>query len=169
MWKLTLILLFFCLASCQEKESVEESATTVDWQSKEIDLSQFRDLEKGESYLSIYSEIYSQTMHRTHDLTVTVSLRNTSSSDSIFISTANYYDTNGKLIKGYVKKSIFLSPLETIDIVINELDNSGGTGGNFVFDWFKKEGSQDPYFEAIMISTSGQQGLSFTTQGIRVK
>ena len=58
--------------------------------------------------------------------------------------------------------------METVEIVIDQDDNEGGTGANFIFDWKIKPDTNEPLFEAVMISTYGQQGLSFTTTGIRL-
>jgi hypothetical protein len=63
---------------------------------------------------------------------------------------------------------IYLKPLETVEIIIEEQDIEGGSGANFVFDWAMANGKNPPLFEAIMISTHGQQGLSFTTRGVPV-
>ena len=58
--------------------------------------------------------------------------------------------------------------METAEIVIDEIDKEGGTGANFLFEWKVTKNTNEPFFEGIMISTSGQQGLSFTTQGRRI-
>ena len=58
--------------------------------------------------------------------------------------------------------------METIEIIIEEKDSEGGSGANFVFDWAMKNDTNPPLIEAVMISTYGQQGLSFTTRGVRV-
>jgi len=62
-----------------------------------------------------------------------------------------------------------LQKMETLEIVIAELDKKGGTGGNLIFEWGKKKTTSPPLFEAVMIATYGQQGLSFTTQGKRIE
>jgi hypothetical protein len=95
-------------------------------------------------------------------------MRNTNLKDSIFINNASYFDTEGNLIRTYFNKPIFLKPMETVEIVIDELDKQGGTGANFIFDWAIKQTSNEPLFEGIMISTSGQQGLSFSTIGKKI-
>ena len=123
----------------------------------------------GSTYLSVYSEIYSQSEHRTHNLTATVSMRNTNLSDTVFIDKAAYFDTHGNPIRSYFDKPVFIAPMETVEIVIDEVDREGGTGANFLFNWRIKPTSNEPLFEGVMISTSGQQGLSFTTQGKRLK
>jgi hypothetical protein len=98
-----------------------------------------------------------------------VSLRNTSDTDTIYITNASYYDTHGKLVRTYFDNAIYLSPLETTEIVIDEKDVTGGTGSNFIFEWSMPAGASEPLFEGVMSSTMGQQGLSFTTQGKRIK
>lgn len=59
--------------------------------------------------------------------------------------------------------------METIEIVIDEKDNEGGSGANFIFNWRANAQLTEPLFESVMISTYGQQGISFLTQGIRIK
>ena len=59
--------------------------------------------------------------------------------------------------------------METLEIVINEEEISSGTGGNFMFDWMLNKDATEPLFESVMISTTSQQGLSFTSQGKRIQ
>lgn len=125
-------------------------------------------LQKGKTYLSIYSHIYSFSLEKSHNLTAMVSLRNVSDADTIYISKADYYGTQGQLIRHYFKKPIYLKPLETVEIVIDEIDEHGGSGANFIFEWTTKSTTPEPLFEAIMTSLRGSQGLSFTTQGRRI-
>lgn len=119
-------------------------------------------------YVPIYSDIYSQSKNVSFLLTATLSIRNTSMSDSIYIEAIDYYNTNGELVRKYTENTLFLKPLESIDYVIDENDESGGTGANFIIIWGAKNSYLKPIFEAVMISTRGQQGISFTTQGISI-
>lgn len=157
------------LAACQNRQEIS-SIDPVNWESRTVtDLPADSLLDSGTTYLAIYSEIYSQSEHRTHDLTVTVSLRNTDEEESIYISRADYFDTGGQLIRTYFERPIYLAPLETVEIIIGKRDQTGGSGANFLFDWQVPAGAAEPLFEAVMISTYGQQGLSFTTSGRRIK
>ncbi|MGB1210762.1 MAG: DUF3124 domain-containing protein [Lacinutrix venerupis] len=126
-------------------------------------------LVSGSTYLSVYSQIYSITEHKKLDLTATISIRNINKRDTVFIKSANYYDTKGDLIRTYLTTPIFVKPMQTIEIVIDEKDQTGGAGANFVFDWLAPEKVNSPYFEGVMITTYGQQGLSLTTQGVEIK
>ncbi len=168
--KLVLILLSLFILSCDKKAHKDVSSVDpINWSARTVALSVSDSLVEGSSYLSVYSQIYSETEHRTHNLTGTISMRNTNLKDSIFIRKAEYFDTHGNSIRTYFDKPIFIKPMETVEIVIDEKDQSGGTGANFLFHWSIKPTSHEPYFEGVMISTSGQQGLSFTTKGIRAE
>ncbi|MDG3582252.1 MULTISPECIES: DUF3124 domain-containing protein [Galbibacter] len=166
-----MLIIVFSFSCKQPVEDIhDQDIEMVNWESRNISLPANDSLwVNGQTYLSIYSQIYSYTQHGKHDLTTTVSLRNISSKDSIYITKADYHNEKGALIRSYVKKPVYIAPLETIEIVIAKDDNHGGSGGNFIFDWTVSKNTKAPYFEAVMISTAGQQGLSFTTQGIRVK
>lgn len=165
---LLFILSIVSLFSC-EKEKEYSSINPINWEKRAVPYTLSDSLEKGSTYLSIYSQIYSLTEHQTHNLTATVSMRNVNRKDSLYITKAEYFNTHGTSIRTYFKTPIYIAPMEAVEIVIDEVDGEGGTGANFIFDWQKKKSSNDPYFEGVMISTSGQQGLSFTTQGIRIE
>lgn len=153
------------LFACDQKKEVQ-IADRVNWEKRALSKA-INNIDTSSTYLSVYSEIYQIADHRTYSLTVTISMRNINSTDSVYIFSAKYYNTEGNLIRTYFDKPIFIKPLETVEIVIHEGDKTGGTGANFIFEWAKTQNSLDPHFEAVMISTTGQQGLSFTTQGIK--
>lgn len=163
-----ILLLSIIVYSCKERAFVD-TINAVNWEQRSLDFELADSLKTGSTYLSVYSQIYSMTEHRTHDLTVTVSLRNTDQSDTIYINKAEYFDTRGNSIKNYFDAPIFIAPMETVEIVIEESDRKGGTGANFLFDWAIQTNTCEPLFDAVMISTSGQQGLSITTQGKKVR
>jgi hypothetical protein len=165
---LQLSLLSVLLLSCEDKPAIS-SVAPVNWETREAKAIGFDSLEQGSSYLSVYSQIYSQTEHIKHNLTATISMRNTSRKDTIYLSKAAYFDTHGAFLRSYFDNAIFIAPMETVEIVIDEIDQIGGTGANFVFDWYIPKNTSEPIFEAVMISTSGQQGLSFSTQGKRIE
>ena len=176
-----LILLLSCEApkpkSLLEKETLEREkkrssiSSDVDdinanWQHRSYTYKDTDSLFTGNTYLAVYSEIYARTENRTYPLTATVSIRNTSLRDSVFVNKSEYYDTHGDLVKTYFDKTIYISPMETVEIIIAEDHEKGGSGGNFVFHWATRDSLVRPVFEAVMISASGQQGISIATQGI---
>lgn len=164
-----LLFLFVFLSSC-ENEVALSSIKPEKWSERQIqydnDTLRFED---GTTYLSLYSHIYTQTENRMQDLTATVSLRNPNPNDSIFIHSAEYFNTTGHSVRKYFSNTIYLAPLETVEIVIDHMDKEGGSGANFLFEWSINKNTPPPIFEAVMISMYGQQGLSFSTTGVRIK
>jgi len=120
-------------------------------------------------YVPVYSDIYYVDSKHTFSLTVTLSIRNTSFNDSIYIFSIDYYNSAGKKIRRYNESPLLIKPMESIEFVVENKDNDGGVGANFVVDWAAKEGSHAPFIQGVMIGTSGQQGISFTTEGIPVQ
>ncbi len=165
LYLLTFILIFSCNNPNQEISSINSE----NWSKRAIKTPALDSLIYGKTYLSIYSQIYSQSEHKTHNLTAMVSLRNTSVKDTIYLLKAEYFDTHGKTVRTYFDQTIYLAPLETTEIIIDEKDISGGTGSNFIFEWEIPKNCPEPLFEGIMNSTMGQQGLSFVTQGHRIE
>jgi hypothetical protein len=127
-------------------------------------------LSKGQSvYVPIYSHIYHGDRDKPFDLTVTLSIRNTDPKKEIVIISADYFDSEGKLLKHYVEKPRNLKNLGTIRYIIRKNDKSGGSGAKFIVRWKSKELVNAPLIEAIMISTQSTQGISFISRGQAIK
>lgn len=127
-------------------------------------------LSKGQSvYVAIYSHIYHGDQDRTFDLTATLSIRNTDPKQEITIISADYFDSDGNLLKNYVEKPVKLKKLSSLRYIIKSKDKSGGSGANFIVRWESKEPVNSPLIEAIMISTRSQQGISFVSRGQVIK
>lgn len=167
--KYPILFLLVTIFSCTTTKEESSSKNVENWSKRTIVLDSNKKLEYGKSYLSIYSQIFSFSEHKTHNLTAMVSLRNISDTDTIYILKAEYYDSHGKSIRKYFNNPIFLLPLETTEITIDETDTTGGTGSNFIFEWKTPQNCPEPLFEAVMSSTMGQQGLSFATQAKRIQ
>lgn len=165
---LVFICICFFIACSNSKETDKYPVKQTDWKSKVSDIEDFESFQNGKTYLPVYSHIYHVHDHRTFDLTATASIRNVSVKDTLYLLNADYYDTDGTNIRQYVKKPVYIKPLETLEIIIHENDIEGGSGANFLFDWAMRNDKNPPLFEAVMISTYGQQGISFTTRGVRI-
>ena len=97
-------------------------------------------------------------------LTATLSIRNTSEKDSLFLSRVDYFNTKGNLVRSYLDSDIFLNPLETIDYVIEERDTLGGSGANFIVEWYGKK-HLTPVIQSVMVGGLANRIFSFTTEG----
>ena len=116
-------------------------------------------------YVPVYSHIYSGNRERTLDLAVTLSIRNTNLREAISLTSIDYYDSHGKLVKQYLESSQILGPMASIRYVVKESDTSGGSGANFVVKWNAETSVNPPVIESVMIGTQYQQGISFTSRG----
>lgn len=153
--------------SCEENRE-EAKIPAIQWGERSAGDLTNDSLILGSTYLPVYSEIYDITDKTTHQLTATVSIRNTSRNDSVYITLADYYNTSGDLIRSYVNQPVYIKPMETLEIIIARTDTSGGSGANFLFEWATEGQVSEPLFEAVMIWTTGTQGISFATRGVKV-
>ena len=112
-----------------------------------------------------YSHIYIGNRERPFLLTITLSIRNIDPTHPIQITTVDYYETQGKLLKRHTDKPVIIKPLESIRYIIPERDKTGGSGANFIVKWQSGPPVNPPIVEAIMIGTQSQQGISFTSRG----
>jgi hypothetical protein len=80
-------------------------------------------------YVPAYSHIYHKGGGK-FNLAITLSIRNTSMTDEIFVRSVRYYDSAGKLVKTYNEGSLRLAPLATTEFFVPEHDTSGGSGAN---------------------------------------
>ena len=160
--------IFLAIQSCIEKQLNLNKVGEDKFHALEIETIPDDIVFRDTTYVPIYSDIYSQTKDIKFNLTATLSLRNTSFKNSIYISEVDYFDSSGKKTKSFLTKPIVLEPMQSVEYVIEENDTSGGTGANFIINWASDDENAQPLFQGIMISTHGQQGVSFSTNGISI-
>ena len=112
-------------------------------------------------YAPVYSDIYHVDGTQSFHLTTTISIRNTSLKDSAYILSAVFYDSYGKKISDYVDSTILLTPLETIEFVVEEVLKRKGSGDNFIIEWGASKYSNQLLVQSVMIGTYDRQGISF--------
>ena len=127
-------------------------------------------LSKGQTvYVPVYSHIYSGNNNIPFYLTATLSIRNTDPKQSITVLAADYYDTTGKLLKKYIANPVPLGPICSTHFIIQESDEAGGAGANFIVKWKSENPTNIPLIESIMIGTRSSQGVSFTSRGQAIR
>ena len=119
-------------------------------------------------YVPVYAHIYHGD-DMVFDLTTTLSIRNSDSKHPIYITSARYYNTPGSLIRDFLESPVLLPPMATLDFIVSERERTGGSGANFIVEWFSTNQVSEPIVESVMIGTSGQQGISFISEGKVVK
>jgi hypothetical protein len=120
-------------------------------------------------YVPAYSHIYHGDKERPLDLAVTLSIRNTDPVHPITLVSVDYFDTDGKRVRGYLESELKLGALSSTRYVVQESDQSGGSGASFIVRWKSDAKVTEPIVETVMISTRTQQGISFTSRGQSIK
>jgi len=121
---------------------------------------------KGQTvYVPAYSHIYHGDKERAFDLAVTLSIRNTDRNHPIALVSVEYFNSDGKRIRGYLEGVFKLGSLSSTHYVVRESDQSGGSGACFVVRWESEAKVAEPIIETVMISTRSGQGISFLARG----
>jgi hypothetical protein len=132
-------------------------------------------LSSGQSiYLPVYSHVYhgelgkdgkySQTLVSTH-----VSIRNTDPQVPIRLVSANYHDTQGRLVRTYVTAPVTIPPLGTHELIVARSDTAGGSGANFLIVWNAAALANPPIVEALHADIREARTLMFVTTGQPIK
>ena len=122
---------------------------------------------KKSIYVPVYSNIYFQSGAKRNFLTATLSIRNISFTDSFYITKVDYYGSQGEQIKKYIDSAILITPMTSIEFIVEEREKQGGAGANFVVAWNAERIMNEPLIQAVMTST--QYGVSFITHGTEIK
>jgi len=120
-------------------------------------------------YVPAYSNLYYESDDRKTYFTVILSLRNITFTDSIYFDRIEYYDSEGKLLREFIKEVLVLRPMESIEYIVESTDKKGGPGANFVVSYSGRSNLKNPpYIEAIMLGNVGNYGFSFSSPGIEI-
>jgi hypothetical protein len=127
-------------------------------------------LSKGQTvYVPVYSNIFTAPKQIPFHLANILSIRNTDMFNAIQLTSADYYDTKGRLVRQYYNRPITLAPLESTYIYLPEDDVVGGFGANFIVRWVSSKEVNAPIIECLMIGMKGGQGISFVSSGQVIK
>jgi hypothetical protein len=164
---LLFILILLYSAGCREQYSEKIHLPSKQYRAADID---FTSLKKTQTvYVPAYSDIYHGTGKSRFLLTITLSIRNTSLREVLYIGSVEYHDSEGKLIKKYLKSPVRMNPLESIEFVVEDQEQQGGAGANFLVTWGANATDTKPIIQAVMIGTISQQGISFVTESVVVE
>lgn len=120
-------------------------------------------------YVPVYSDIYYSAGDRRFSLTATLSIRNTSLTDTIYLTGVDYYDSQGEMLTRYLNRAVKMYPLESLEFIVEGGIAAGGAGANFIVDWEAGNPNVSPIIQCVMIGASGTQGISFLTEGFTLE
>ena len=119
-------------------------------------------------YLPIYSHIWHGEVDRNGQpmkvlVSVSVSIRNTDPVKSIRITSAQYYDTDGRKLREYVPSPKTIGPMGTYELFVPRSDDTGGSGANFVISWKSDTPASLPVVEGFHANLLVGRSIAFTT------
>ena len=119
-------------------------------------------------YLPIYSHIWHGDVDSTGQpmktlLSISVSIRNTDPVRSIHVTSAQYYDTDGKRLRDYLRSPKTIGPMGTYEIFVPRSDDTGGSGANFVISWKSDAPASPPIVEGVHVNLPAGRSFAFTT------
>ena len=125
-------------------------------------------------YLPIYSHLYHGTPDKDGKPAETltsahVSIRNTDNRTGLQVTSARYYDTNGKLIREYVPSPKAINALGTLELFVPHTDVSGGSGANFIIVWSAESPINPPVVEAIHADIRASRSVVFVTTARQIR
>lgn len=121
-------------------------------------------------YVAAYSDIYYESEEKKTYLTVILSLRNISFTDTLYFDKINYYSSSGELLKSYIDKVLVLLPMESMEYIVKASEKKGGPGANFVVSYQAKSNLKNPpYIESVMMGNLDGYRFSFTSSAVPIQ
>ena len=121
-------------------------------------------------YVPVYSEIQHGDLNRQGKpsrqlLSALVSVRNTDSRSALTVTSARYYDSNGRMLREFVAAPRAVPPLGALDLFIERRESEGGSGASFLIKWRADTPVNPPFVEAVHVDLYSLRPISFTTFG----
>ena len=119
-------------------------------------------------YLPIYSHVWHGDLDSRGEpakalVSISVSIRNTDPAKSIRVTSAQYFDTDGKKLREYVASPRTIQPMGTYELFIPRGDDTGGSGANFVIVWKADSLSSPPIVEGFHANLPAGRSIAFIT------
>lgn len=123
-------------------------------------------------YLPIYSHVWHGEMDKQGQPTktlvsVSVSIRNTDAQRPIRVTSAQYFDTDGKKLREYLQVPKTIGPMGTHEIFVPRSDDTGGSGANFIISWKSDQPASPPVVEGLHANMPAGRSIAFIS-GSRV-
>ncbi len=153
------------LFACKNDKSEKASLPSQVYHYIKIDTAAL--VNKHSVYVPVYSHIYSETGESAINLTAILSIRNTSYTDSFYVTDVIYYGSQGEVLKRYIDSSLLVKPMTSVEFVVERTESKGGAGANFVVKWGSFTVGSEPLIQTVMNEIS--RGISFVTDGVEMK
>lgn len=165
MTRFIFLLLMIIFAACKNEDQNRTNLPSSVYHYAKVDTSSLVD--KHAVYVPVYSHIYTESGTATFNLSATLSIRNTSFTDSFYVSDVVYYGSQGEVLKRYLPSAVVVRPMSSIEFVVERTESKGGAGANFVVRWGAGKAGLQPLIQTVMNEPA--TGISFVTDGVEMK
>ena len=162
---LTTIFFLFTLSGCKDNNGEKIHLPSEVYNYAKIDTSAL--VNKHAVYVPVYSHIYAESGASLIYLTATLSIRNTSFTDSFYVIDVVYYGSQGEVLKHYLNSTLLVKPMASIEFVVERTNSKGGAGANFIVNWGAYKTGIEPLIQTLM--NEGSAGTSFIANGVEIK
>ena len=114
-------------------------------------------------YVPAYTYIYFANEQRPYLLAITLSIRNTDVQHALEVTSVQYVDSPGHVLKEYVDQPVRLSALGSTEFFVPQSETAGGAGAKFLVTWQAAHPVMAPLVEAVMIGVAATVGVSFVS------
>jgi hypothetical protein len=119
-------------------------------------------------YLPVYSHIWHGEADNRGELarspmSVLVSIRNTDLVRPMRVTSAVYFDTDGRRVKDYMPTPKTVAPMGTLELFVPRSDDKGGSGANFVIVWKSDAPVNPPLVEGVHANLPAGRSIAFVT------
>ena len=122
-----------------------------------------------EIYVAAYCKVYYGLKGQSFPLVTTLLFHNTDPENPLEITSASYYNHEGALVAECLEQPVKLAPLGAWEYLVKKPVETGSSGSCFVVRWQSQAKISPPIVESVMISSTGQQGISFSSTGRVIK
>jgi hypothetical protein len=99
-------------------------------------------------------------------LAVNVAVRNADDTRPILVTVLRHRDADGKTVRDYLRAPARLAPRATLDVLLKDPDAAApAPAASVLVEWVADRAVAPPIVEAVMIGTTGGQGISFAERG----
>ncbi len=87
----------------------------------------------------------------------------------IRVASARYYNTDSKLLRELVAKPTTIPAFGTLELFVEQHDDTGGSGANFAIAWDADGAVNPPVIEAVHAAFEGARSVLFVTTGKAIR
>ncbi len=92
-----------------------------------------------------------------------VSVRNTSTDESITLRFVDLFGDNGTVLRNFLKEETEIPPMGSRLFIVKQDEKLGGAGSNYLIEWTSRTSVTPPFVESVTYRYAGTKAMAFTS------